>query len=129
MQNCEFILQNGRRCGKRSIIYKHNIWCCREHNTNEYLIYNFSALEESNYCLNEEKYLNFKLKNVLKNEDLSLVMMNQDIKISNISKFIYETIEYLKTRPDIYDMLKTEYELEKITYNLEYAIYYIYVKH
>lgn len=127
MQNCEFILHNGRKCGKRSIMYKYNAWCCREHIKNEYIIYNFSD-NNLELEITSEKYFNFKLKNVLHNEALSLVMMNEDITISNINKFIYETINYLKTRPDVYELIKLDYELEKITYNMDHAIYNIYAK-
>ena len=72
-------------------------------------------------------YLNFKLKKVL-NEDISLVMMNEEINEQSLSRFIEDTIRFFRSRPDEYIVINDKIEKIKITYDNKYNIYNVYIK-
>ena len=92
-----------------------------------------AVLLDSDRLKSMKGYMNFKIRSppFRNGEDLSLVMMvDGDITPLNFAKFIVETLEYMQSRPDVYDLCASvdELVLEKITYKLSHGIYWVHMR-
>lgn len=136
---CQRTMPSGNICGEPAITFANNIWCCERHTTfePETLIYKYpenTLLSDLPNSLPEEwkfdsNYINFKVKYLLTENDLPLVMMDDNINATTLAHFLLENIQYLDTQMTDYKLKKHYYEyyIDKITHDNIMGIFYVYL--
>lgn len=140
MMTCQKLKMDGQVCGCRAVTFANNIWCCRRHTTfePETLLYKYpdntllANLPESlpDEWVMEENYINFKIKSLLFEGDLPLVMMNEEITALSLARFILDNIKYLDLHPTEYRLKKhyDEFYIDRVSYDNVCGIYLVYLR-
>lgn len=98
-------------CNRNAVDFVNDKWCCKRHSKlnlnrreeiHEVTVYTYPAqtklceLISEDTPIIEEQYMNFKLINVIQDEEFPLVMMREDITPANIQRFIKENIIWME---------------------------------